>query len=245
MIDLIIATKACLGLVLLTGLVTGFLYTLLSARETYLPKVKALQNEIAEKRTQIKALEEETASAQARMEEEHRERETIEKDIEEARHAIDSLKEQIAALKARNAKSEESYGSVHAMLQTQQEREAMLRKEIGEDTAESLLAGEATRKEEIASLRGQLSESKHRLNETIDRHKRLEAQKEEFRQKRDRLSENAQALEQELEEKRTLASGLEQRIQEKIAALETEANRWKERIAHYRNELLRRREERT
>lgn len=236
--------KNCLGLILLTGLVTGYLYTLLATREKYKPKLDRLKKETAEATEQIKTIETEYAKLQEETQSEKEKTEKIAGEIAEAKENIHNLQTSIDALSKEKEAAEQEYASTHAIYASLKEQESQLLNEIGGDTVTSLLEKEKMLHDEIAQLKNNLAHETHQLNETTERHARVTAQKEEFETRRNYLTDTLHKLTEKIEEKSKVLETIESDIQEKMAQLKAESNSWLEKIKIYKTKLLQLRENR-
>ncbi len=244
MTEMILGLKECLGLILLTGMVTGYLYTLLASREKYKPKLDEIKAEEAATARQIKALENDYAALQDETQAEKERLEKVNGEIAEAKENIHNMQKSLAALRQEKANAQEQYASTHAIYTQLKEREEALMNDIGGDTLSSLLEKEKAQQERIGNLQKQLAHETDELEETMQRHKRVTAQKEELEARYSHLAETYEALEREVKEKSSVAETLESTIQQKIAQLSSEAEGWMEKMKAYREKLLQLRENR-
>ena len=238
MMETLLALKECLALILLTGLVTGYLYTLLKAREKYKPTVDALREEIQNDQntqerieTEYRAMQEETEKAQA-------EQERLLGKIAELEANIDREKETAAALDTRNDEVREAYRTTHALLIAEQEKIADLKEQIGDKPLTDLLEEETHLQEAIHTLEAEIEQEQSKLEEIVERHVRVEAETEELKAHRDRQNELLQGLKDELQSKKEHLSKLEESLREKIAQYKSASADWLAKIKAYKAKLL-------
>ena len=238
MLDIIIALKECLGLVLLTGAITGYLYTIFAARETYLPQVENLKQQIDTHTKERETLETEYHRMQEAHQQEKSQMPHLEEEIGQLRHNIASVQKTVTALKTANEETKQTYATTHALLSTQQERETALRKEIGDDSVTSLLQEEENQQERIHTLQKEINHERALLEETREKVARISTQKEEFESKRNNLHNALSELKEKLSEKSQLVETLDTTMQQKIASLKEEYNHWQKKIKTYKERLL-------
>ncbi len=238
MIDMIIALKECLGLILLTGLVTGYLYTLLSTRETYLPRIGQLKQEIETYNKESESLKTASQQLQEKIEAEQADAIHEEEENHKLQATISSLQEKLTAAEEEKETLLHSYQKTNAHFRDYKEKEETLQKEISDTTVTDLLAHETEQYERIKTLQEQIAQETERIEETRQRVARLSSQKEELESKYNHLKETVHDFHKELTQKETLAKTLEQNIQQKIASLESEYHTWQEKIKTCKEKLL-------
>ena len=230
--------KECLGLVLLTGALTGLLYAVAKARETWKPEVKALTEEIAHAKEERKALQEHIQTLREQTEAEEKQIEEQTEQIEALEEAVKKAEKMRSALMAQNEEIRRTYATTHSMLSTQQERLAQLQEEIGNDSVTALLEAEEQRTTLKNSLKSRLKESIEAAEEALMRSRRIAAQKEEQEAHRNRVAQVLHELGEKLSQKRAVAETLEADLEAKIASLEEASRHWTERIRTFREKLL-------
>ncbi len=239
MVELISTFKICLGLVLLTGLITGYLYTLFSTKEQYEPILSELEDKIVYNREQT-ALQGENYLAM---------RETRSKELKEAEkisQAIETQKETIAAHQKHLQKAtkvnntlKERYTSIATIIDTLKKKKAEIINEISKDSIQSLSEKDTQLKEQLRKLENELEVKKDTLFDIQIRHERIEAQKNTLEEEQKNLLNSITLLQQELEKIETKQATYEEKMRQKIASLEKEANIWLEKIKAYKEALLR------
>ncbi len=244
MMDIIMTLKECIALVLLTGAITGFLYAWAKSRETHKPKVNTLKQEIQKSQDETKQLEEETQTLQDGIQKETERSEELVSEIHKLEKEIHETEKMRNALEAQTEEIRHNYASTHSMLSTQQERQQQLQNEIGDKSVTSQLEEEQKMHEQIASLENQISLEADKLDDTMQRSKRIEAQKEEHEAHRNRVAETLSELEAKLTQKSDLLENLETTLQEKIASLKEESAKWEKMIQTYKEKLIKLKENR-
>ncbi len=238
MLDLLVAFKVCLGLVLLTGLVTGYLYTIFSSKEEHQSAIAELEGNIRHNQEQVATLEEEALKLHETMQKEENEIAALDQQIHETEHNIAAHRETVSALQKAVQKLEEEYGSVASMLKMQTERREQIKEEIGFDTVSSLSQKIDEQQKKIHHIESEIEKESTLLDQTQARHDRIYAQKEEFQAEKNRLLDKVTALTEELKEAESKTETIEEELKAKIASLMNEAEDWMTRIKKYKEKLL-------
>lgn len=238
MLDLIIALKECLGLVLLTGLITGYLFTLFSAREQYKPKVKKLTANISQNKTQTESLEAEYVATQKQIQKEQDESSKIDKELEETEKNIHLHKEAITALQKVNQDSSNRYATVQSMLKTQEDRLRQIKTDLGTDTVESLSQKIDKQQSVIHKLDADLMREDETLNDKLERHERILAQKDSFEEETEKLKSKLAELHADLSAAEAKLPVYEEELKIKISSLLQQIQGWYAKIKKYKSKLL-------
>lgn len=238
MLDLLVTFKMCLGLVLLTGLVSGYLYTIFSSREEHQSDIIELEESIRHNREQTAALEKEALKLNETMQKEENEIATLDQKIQETEHNISTHKKAVSALQDAVHKLEEEYASVASIFKMQTERREQIKREIGDDTVSNLSQKIDEQQRKIIHLETEIEKESVLLNETQSRHNRISAQIEEFTTEKNKLQDSIAALSEKFDVTKAKAETIEEELQAKITSLQNEAEEWMTRIKKYKEILL-------
>jgi chromosome segregation ATPase len=238
MLDLIMAFKICLGLVLLTGLVTGYFYTLFSTKEEYKSKIDELNDNIIYNNEQTELLETEYKNFYQDIQKEKQAAKKLKTQIQEKKHNIEILNKSLDALRKATQQSEKEYSSIASILKMQIEHRDQIKNEIGFDTVSSLTQKIDEQKNKLQKIETKIEKEKILLNDIQMRHERILAQKETFQAQRDKLQNNFQELLHELNTKKEKLVTLEDELKAQIATLKEEAKNWLAKIKIYKEKLL-------
>ena len=239
MIELISTFKICLGLVLLTGLVTGYLYTLFSTKEQYRPALSELEEKIAYNREQTALQEENYLTMRETRSKELKEAEKISQEIETQKETIAAHQKNLQKAKEAKNRIKERYAGIATIIDTLKKKEAEIVNEIGEDSIQSLSEKDALQKEQLRKLENELIVEQDTLSDIQMRHARIEAQKNSLEEEQKNLLNSIAQLQEELEEIETKQATYEEELRQKIASLEEEAKMWLAKIKEYKEALLR------
>lgn len=238
MIDLMMAFKECLGLVLLTGMITGYLFTLFSTKEEFKPTLNELHEKINYNKEQVKLLEDEQNHMTDQIGQEERMTQDLKAKVSDLSEQVKLHEGALQSVEAEKEKVEAEYISVASMLKTHTERKSQLQKEIGNDTVASLSEHLETQKQTLQKLESTLEKDRENLYDVQERHKRLQTQKEDLEAHRSTLMEKITQLEETLNKKKEKLHIYEEEILTQIDNLKEEANSWLAKIKKYKEELL-------
>ena len=239
MLDILITFKTCLGLTLLTGLITGLLYTWARARELYLPEVRSLTDEIILAEEDVKKLEEDHTALEEKIHNETDQIATCNNEISDMEAKIHETQKRVNALDAQTEEIRHTYASAHSMLSTQRQRRDQLEKEIGGRSVTTLLEEEERQQQQLQENEKEISHERGKLDEIITRSRRIEAQMNEHKAHRDRTAEAFASIEASLREKEAILETLESDLEKEIETLKNESAKWLEKAEYYKKELLR------
>ena len=239
MIELISMFKICLGLVLLTGLITGYLYTLFSTKEQYRPALLELEEKIVYNREQTALQEENYLTMRETRSKELKEAEKISQEIETQKETIAAHQKHLQKAKEAKNAIKERYAGIATIIDTLKKKKTEIIDEIGEDSIQSLSEKDALQKEQLRKLENELIVEQDTLFDIQARHERIEAQKSTLEEEEANLKNKVAQLQQALEEIEAKQATYEEEMRQKIASLEEEANIWLAKIKAYKETLLR------
>jgi chromosome segregation ATPase len=238
MLELLMAFKICLGLVLLTGLITGYLYTLFSTKEEFQPKINELTDNIIHSNEQTEVLETEYKKIYENIQKKQQSVEKLNAQIHEKEHNINILKKSLDALRETTQQSEREYSSVASILKMQTQRYDQIKDEIGFDTVSSLTQKIDEQKNKLQKIETKIEKETILLNDTQARHERILEQKETLQTQHDKLQNKLQELTHEFNTQKEKLATFEDELKQHIATLTEEAKNWVAKIKIYKEKLL-------
>jgi len=238
MLDLLVIFKICLGLVLLTGFITGYLYTFFSSKEAHQSAITELEGNIKHNQEQSALLEKETLKLHEQMKDEENEITILDQQIQNTKHNISTHQKAVNTLQKAIQKLEEKYGSVMSMLKMQTERLKQIKEEIGTDTLSSLSQKIDEQQQAIHRIETKVEKETTSLNEIQSQHDTILIQKKEFEAEKNELHHKLTAINEELLAMETKTKTIDEELQTKIASLKQEAENWIIKIKKYKKQLL-------
>jgi len=232
------AFKECLGMVLLTGMITGYLFTLFSTKEEFKPTLNELHEKITYNKEQVKLLEDEQNHMTDQIGQEERMTNDLKPKITNLSEQVKLHEGALQTLEKEKEKIEAEYISITSMLKTHTERKNQLQREIGDDTVINLSDKLESQKQTLQKLESTLEKDRENLYEVQERHKRLLTQKENLEAHKSVLIEKITHLEDSLRIKKEKLHNYEEEILSQIESLKKEANSWLVKIKKYKEELL-------
>ncbi|RUM63270.1 MAG: hypothetical protein DSZ05_08860 [Sulfurospirillum sp.] len=228
----------CLGLVLLTGLITGYLFTIFSSKEAYSETIDDLKEHIRHNQEQTDALENEIITLQEKTHSEQQEADLLKRKSHEMEDTLDTHRKTLHTVQTAVQKVQEEHSSLASILRMQSERRDQLKREIGFDTASSLSQKIDEQQKVIQKIETEIEQESTVLNDTLSRHEKILAQKEELQTERDKLHEKFVTLQKEIEAAEAKTETFEEELKSKISSLSDQSNVWLARIKHYKEQLL-------
>ena len=238
MLDLLSDLKICLGLTLLLGLITGYLYNLFSLKEKYKPSIVDMKNSITAHNDEIDHLDKKYTQTQEDLN-------RYKQNIQEGKNRLKKLDQNIIKeeQEIKNKQNDistlsQKLESLHTTLSQKQEQKNTLTSQIGSDTPQSLKELHEENKTKLQTLNTEIRKENNILSETQQRYHILQKQRDTLQQEQYQEEKRLRELEEKLHLLKEKESKIESTLQQEIEELKSSQYSLLEKIRAYREELL-------
>ncbi len=238
MLDMILALKECLALVLVTGLLTGLFFAKARNKEEYEPVIDEIKEKIDHTQEEILEIENNCNATLENIENEKANTQKVQEEIADLESRIKTHQEEFLVVENSLEKLKEKYAPLSALLKAQTDKINNLKSQIGDFTPEALLEKEKAQREKLIQLKNQLKKETQTLQEISLRHKNLKAQRDELYEEMKPLEKSAAQIKELLKKAKEKEMTIEDTLKEKISSLKNDHNNWLEKIKKYKAELL-------